>query len=298
MSQESTRPMRRRKTTARRSAMADPAHSATETQKAKATKVRTKPPRDMTQATRRVVPVMTEGKAGAETNRGDRSTPLQNRVDPFGQIFKSPARGLFMGNRGGRIHDPALQTLYPNRRWTSKAWICCSPTFKDRRRAVWKESYTELFFLDEVTALAAGHRPCFECRRRDARAFAAAFASGNGLSTSPTAGHMDKVLHEERLDLEAPGGRDKRLLVAFIDTLPDGAMIACDAPDRLAYAVRGEFVFPWSPQGWGPPIARPRRRLVTLVTPPSIVMALKAGYHPQWHESGSIAAFEQRAAGV
>ena len=96
--------------------------------------------------------------------------PLQNRVDPFGELFADRARGLFMGNRGGRLHT-AQRTL-TRRRWTSRAWICCVLDFNNRRRSVWGNSYTELFFLDEPTALAAGHRPCFECRRKDAEAFA------------------------------------------------------------------------------------------------------------------------------
>src|SRR5437763_8223894 len=96
--------------------------------------------------------------------------PLQNRVDPFGELVVSPARGLFMGNRGGRFHTHA-QTLTA-RRWVSRQWICCVLAFKGRHRDVWGRFYTELFFLDEPTALAAGHRPCFECRRRDAEVFA------------------------------------------------------------------------------------------------------------------------------
>jgi len=89
--------------------------------------------------------------------------PLQNRVSPFGELITTSARGLFMGNRGGRFHT-ADRTL-TSRRWASRQWICCRLQFKQRHRKVWGDSYTELFFLDEVTALAAGHRPCFECRR-------------------------------------------------------------------------------------------------------------------------------------
>lgn len=214
---------------------------------------------------------------------------MSNRVDPFGAIFARPARGLFMGNRGGRLHDPATRKLGP-RRWATKSWICCETSFKGRQREVWSDSYTELFFLDEVTALAAGHRPCFECRRKAAEAFAAAFARGNGLATPPPAAAIDKVLHEERID-RAPetrldrGPGDKRLYVAFIDTLPDGAVIACDGPDRRTYAVRGPVVLPWAAEGYGPPMVRPRGRLVTLVTPPSVVTTLAAGYRPVWHPS-------------
>lgn len=222
------------------------------------------------------------------------ASPLQNRVDPFGVVFQSPSKGLFMGNRGGRLHDPETRRLEGESRWASKSWICCETRFKDRAREVWGEGYTELFFLDEVTALAAGHRPCFECRRKAAVEFTAAFARGNGLGESPPVAHIDKVLHAERIDQETAPRRDKKLYVAFIDTLPDGAVIACDGPSRQAYAIRGGFVLPWSPEGWGQPIPRPKRQLVTLVTPPSIVMALKAGYRPVWHPSACTAAFEQR----
>ncbi len=100
--------------------------------------------------------------------------PLQNRVDPFGDLFADAARGLLMGNRGGRLHDG--QRKLGARRWTSKQWICCRLQFKNRHRQVWGNSYTELFFLDEVTAFAAGHRPCFECRREEAERFAGLFS--------------------------------------------------------------------------------------------------------------------------
>jgi hypothetical protein len=96
--------------------------------------------------------------------------PLQNRVSPFGELCAFSARGLFMGNRDGRFHTDA-KTLTA-RRWASPQWICCVLNFKGRRREIWGSSYTELFFLDEPTAFAAGHRPCFECRRKDAQAFA------------------------------------------------------------------------------------------------------------------------------
>jgi hypothetical protein len=115
--------------------------------------------------------------------------PLQNRVTPFGEIVAHPARGMVMGNRG-ILHDSGRR-LHPTRRWTHKTWICCLCEFKGRHRAVMTPGrYTELFFLDEATALAAGHRPCFECRRADANQFAAAWAHGNG-GPLPSAGDMD-----------------------------------------------------------------------------------------------------------
>src|SRR6476646_8354138 len=128
--------------------------------------------------------------------------PLQNRVTPFGELIASPARGTLLGNRGGRIHDDERKLTA--RRWTSKQWICCQLDFNNRHRKVWGDGYTELFFLDEVTALAAGHRPCFECRRADAKAFAEKWAEawGGGIPYAP---EMDEVLHAERLT-----GREKR----------------------------------------------------------------------------------------
>jgi hypothetical protein len=201
--------------------------------------------------------------------------PLQNRVDPFGELCAVPARGLFFGNRGGRIHGDD-RTL-TRRRWTSRAWICCRLAFKGRHRDVWGKSYTELFFLDEPTALAAGHRPCFECRRADAVGFAAAWGRAHVQGAPPRAGEMDVVLHAQRLD-----GRRKRRHRATLDDLPDGAMIAQgDEP----FAIRGDALLPWSFSGYGAPRPRPRSVEVDLLTPPAMVAALAAGFQPHWHPS-------------
>src|SRR5580765_2564976 len=127
--------------------------------------------------------------------------PLQSRVSPLGELFAAPARGTLMGNRGGRLHD--AQRKLSARRWVNRAWICCKLTFNDRHRKVWGNSYTELFFLDEVTAFAAGHRPCFECRRKEAEAFAGAWQQVFKLLARPRAGEMDLVLHAERLEERA-----------------------------------------------------------------------------------------------
>jgi len=201
--------------------------------------------------------------------------PLQNRVDPFGELAAVPARGLLFGNRGGRIHGEDRRLT--RRRWTSRAWICCRLAFKNRQRDVWGNGYTELFFLDEPTALAAGHRPCFECRRADALAFAAAWARGHRLKLPPRAGEMDAVLHAQRLD-----GRGKRRYRVAVDDLPDGAMIA--EGDR-PLAVRGDALLPWSFAGYGSPRPRPRAVEVDLLTPPAVISVLRAGYRPQWHPS-------------
>lgn len=193
--------------------------------------------------------------------------PLQNRVDPFGEIWPVEARGALMGNRGGKIHRND-RTLLP-RRWTSRRWIACVCEFKGRHREVFGAGYTELFFLDEPTALAAGHRPCFECRRAEAEAFRDALSPGVRLS----ADEMDLRLHEERLD-----GTKKRLHAAPIASLPDGAMIARDG---AAFLVRGEALWPWSFAGYGEPQARPGRGDADVLTPPTMLRALAGGYAPR-----------------
>lgn len=197
---------------------------------------------------------------------------LQNRVDPFGRLFADRARGLLMGNRGGRLHD--AQRRLGGRRWTSKQWICCRLDFKNRHREVWGDSYSELFFLDEVTAFAAGHRPCFECRRQDAERFVELFAHGERRARAAA---MDKVLHAERLS-----GKAKRLHRRDIDMLSDGAMIAIGDE---AFAVRGKHVLPWTPSAYAAPRPRPRGTQVDVLTPPSIVAVLEGGYSPLWHKS-------------
>jgi len=203
--------------------------------------------------------------------------PLQNRVDPFGELFATPERGLFMGNRGGRIH--ADERTLTKRRWVSPQWICCRLEFNNRHRKVWGDSYTELFFLDEVTALAAGHRPCFECRRQDAEHFAELWARTRGLPVRAMAPDMDKVLQAERLD-----GHAKRLHRRKIDRLPDGAMIAIEGEG--AFAVRAGALLRWMPSGYDARRPLPRDA-VEVLTPPAILSVLAAGYRPHWHPSGS-----------
>ena len=117
--------------------------------------------------------------------------PLRNRVDPFGELRADPARGLFMGNRGGRLHGDD-RTL-GRRRFVSRQWICCRLEFHGRHRQVWSDGYTELFFLDEPTAFAAGHRPCFECRRKDAEGFAECWQHALHLRARPRAAEMDRI---------------------------------------------------------------------------------------------------------
>ncbi len=205
--------------------------------------------------------------------------PLTNRVDPFGELFSNPARGLFMGNRGGRLHGDD-RTLGA-RRWVSRQWICCRLEFNNRHRKVWGDSYTELFFLDEVTALSAGHRPCFECRRQDAEAFAEHWRSAFDLRSRPRAAAMDERLHAERLD-----GRAKRRHRRLIGDLPDGALVALE---QGAFAVRGGSLLRWTPAGYDTRKRRPNGIAVDVLTPPAILAVLAAGYRPQWHPSAEAA---------
>jgi len=200
---------------------------------------------------------------------------LQNRVTPSGDLIAVPARGTLFGNRGGRFHTDA-RTLTA-RRWVSRRWICCVLDFKGRQRDVWGRYYTELFFLDEPTALAAGHRPCFECRRREAEAFAENWRAAHGRNVRPSADEMDDVLHEERLQ-----GRGKRTHRRVIDALPDGAFIALDGEP---FAVRGDELLHWTPQGYDTRKRRPRGLEVDVLTPPAILAVLSGDYRPRWHPS-------------
>ncbi|HEX9324676.1 MAG TPA: hypothetical protein VF913_21550 [Xanthobacteraceae bacterium] len=206
--------------------------------------------------------------------------PLQNRVTPAGELVAVTSRGLFMGNRGGRFHrdDRTLGA----RRWVSRAWICCVTQFKGRHRAVWENGYTELFFLDEPTALAAGHRSCFECRRGDALAFAASWAAARHEPVPPRAAEMDRVLHAERLD-----GRNKRRHPLPIDTLPDGAMLTLSGEPESVFALRSGHLLRWRPEGYDGSRPRPRDTLVDVLTPPSILGVLAQDYRPQWHPSAA-----------
>jgi len=198
--------------------------------------------------------------------------PLQNRVTPFGELVAIPARGTFTGNRG-IIHDPAARTLV--KRWSSKAWLVCVLEFQNRHRDVWAgRSWSELFFLDEATALAAGHRPCFHCRRAAANAFRAAWA---GDAPLPSAPEIDAVLHAQRLD-----HGEKRLhpIIGRPEDLPDGAMVA--AGERALIVVAESFA-EWSPGGYRKVADLPP--LDGLLTPPATVAALRRGYRPVTHPS-------------
>ncbi|CCV11846.1 hypothetical protein [Mesorhizobium sp. STM 4661] len=207
--------------------------------------------------------------------------PLQNRVDPFGAIHAVPERGLFTGNRG-IIHDPETKTLL-KKRWALQAWIICVCKFRDvrrepmgRNRPGGKAGWTELFFLDEVTALAAGHRPCFFCRRERATDFVGRFGAAFGIA-EPRAPMVDKRLHRERL---ASGGRPPA--ADELAGLPDGVMIA---DGGIAFALHNGKALRWSFAGYSEPVGFDRfaGRPLSLLTPATTLAVLRQGYEPVWH---------------
>lgn len=204
---------------------------------------------------------------------------LQNRVNPFGTLCAVTTRGTMMGNRGGRIHDPATKMI--TRRWASKRWIACVCVFKGRQRTVMGAGYTELFFLDEVTALASGHRPCAECRRDDFVQFSKLWCDAVSGGVMPKADDMDMLLHRERAVSGAgpqPISRDE------LARLPDGAMFAID---ETAYAMRKGVALRWHFEGYEKTILLDTGR-AQLLTPPALVKVLKAGYQPRWHSSAEV----------
>jgi hypothetical protein len=218
----------------------------------------------------------------------DSGRPLQNRVTPTGEIISHPARGLLMGNRGC-LHGSGRKL--GSARWRSKLWICCVLRWKDvRRDPMPPRRWTALFFLDEATALAAGHRPCAYCRREDYLAYARAWgrAVGQPAGDRPYAAHMDQVLHRERVQ---PRTRRQLTRTVPVAGLPDGVMVRLHGTDRAtpgggtALLVAGRLL-PWSWDGYRPPLRPPAT--VELLTPPASVAAIAAGYRPWVHPSATI----------
>jgi hypothetical protein len=205
--------------------------------------------------------------------------PLQNRVTPFGDIVAVSERGTLIGNRG-IIHDPATRTLL-RKRWTTNVWVTCRCDYKGIRRAVMAtRSWTELFFLDEATALAAGHRPCFLCRRDAAKAFQMAWAASHRGPLAP-ASQIDTVLHSERV---RSGAKRIHALTHEITDLPDGAMVAVG--DQAFVVAEGRPLL-WTAGGYLP-MSGPLR-VDGVLTPPATVAALRAGYRPKLHPSAKAA---------
>ncbi len=211
--------------------------------------------------------------------------PLQNRVCPTGEIVADPARGLMMGNRGC-LHGHGRELGVS--RWRSKLWICCVLDWNGVRRDPMPPGrWTALFFLDEATALAAGHRPCGYCRRPDYLDFGTAWQATRALAARPRAVEMDARLHAERVDRT----RRQRTHRRPLSGLPDGVIVrSASGPALLA----GGALLPWSPHGYGDPDRAPAGSdvLAEVLTPPSIVAAIEAGYRPMVHPSALAGAAE------
>ena len=207
--------------------------------------------------------------------------PRQNRVNPFGELIATSARGRFMGNRGV-LHDDAGRLTA--KRWSHNHWITCLLKFGDSeekpRPLMAPGCYTELFFLDEATSLAAGHRPCAECRRDDFNRFKRAWIDGNlivGLDGFVGVNTLDQVLHRERVT------RDRRKVTykAKLGELPDGVLVAFADNPGDAYLFWGGQVLRWSPEGYGKGVEADRSISVLVLTPASTVNAIQSGYRPQ-----------------
>jgi hypothetical protein len=204
--------------------------------------------------------------------------PLQNRVTPTGDFVADPGRGTFMGNRG-ILHDAVRQLGAA--RWRHRSWIGCQLNFKSRKRALMApRRYTELFFLDEATALAAGHRPCFECRRDAFRAFQSAWRQAFG-TPDCSAAAMDRVLHRARVE---PRTRRQIRSEATLDDLPDGVFVLLhEAPSPLL--VLGDRLLRWRAAGYASWRPRPTAIRCRVLTPAPTVAVLRAGYAPALHPS-------------
>jgi hypothetical protein len=205
--------------------------------------------------------------------------PLQNRVDPFGQLIRTTGRGAWMGNRG-LIHNEHQLIIRPFR---LKAWITCLLEFKGRRREVMTPNlYTELFFLDEATAFSAGHRPCAECRRADFNRFKAAWVQGNSLymyNIKTPIGEIDEILQRERIN---PNG-SKFTYKERLGNLPEGSFIEYNGKP---YMIREpNRVIHWTPFGYTDSIKLPLTTEVNVLTPKSIINSFQSGYIPQTAES-------------
>jgi hypothetical protein len=204
--------------------------------------------------------------------------PLQNRVDPCGAILALAARGTFMGNRGGALHNENREIV---RQYASRRWITCVLEFKGRRRSVMSPGrYTELFFLDEAVALAAGHRPCAECRRQRYNAFRRAWMQSiNWRHENPIlADEMDVELHRSRID----GRRGKVTYQARLSSIPDGCFIGME---DSSYLVWGDSLLLRSPEGYLKKRERPNQLTVTILTPEPTVRCIRGGYAPEVHKT-------------
>lgn len=205
--------------------------------------------------------------------------PLQNRVDPWGQLHAVKARGAWLGNRG-IIHNDKKEIVAP---WRGQSWVTCALSFEGIQRTIFSPgAYSELFFLDEATAFSAGHRPCADCRRERFKEFKAAWVKANPnlvKSPSPTIAEVDKVLHSER----AARGEGKVTFESKFKDIPSGVFIDIESKAWLNWEGR---LHEWSFTGYvSNQPAPPPSTEVRVLTPASIVRVLSAGFVPQTHAS-------------
>jgi hypothetical protein len=198
---------------------------------------------------------------------------LQNRVDPFGNFIVTRARGSWMGNRGVIHKDKQITSAFRH-----KAWITCVLEFKGRKRTVMTPGrWTELFFMDEATAFAAGHRPCFECRRSDALRFKSCWIKGNpqyAFTMETSINQIDEVIHRERIDR----GKKKVMHQRAPADVPEGTFVLMNNDPHM---VSKGKLHRWTPLGYEESVAMPDVSTFTVLTPHSIVNAFCAGYVPQ-----------------
>lgn len=206
-------------------------------------------------------------------------SPRRNRVDPFGDLHATPERGLFTGNRGCLVDEH--ETVVRHHR--GDLWICCVTEFEQRRVGLARPNrWTSLFFLDDAVALAAGHRPCGECRHAAYRAYRDGVTAGLGRSQPVSAGELNRRVRDERLSGRARGldRRDHRITwTSRAGDLPDGTVVVIDGTPHLVLTGAAR---PFSFAGWGDPRAIPNGPL-TVLTPPTSVLALAHGFVPTLH---------------
>ena len=199
---------------------------------------------------------------------------LQNRVDPFGNIIKTKARGSWTGTRG-ILHNDKQEILRP---FKLKAWLTCKLEFKGRKRKVMSpDRYTELFFLDEATAFAAGHRPCFECRRNDFKTFKFFWLKGNTeyeFNETTSIQKIDEILHSERIRRDS----SKVTYEESLDNIPNGTFISYN---NKPFLFLNKKIYEWAPFGYEKERDLPNAERLIILTPRSIVNTFRAGYIPQ-----------------
>lgn len=213
--------------------------------------------------------------------------PRQNRVNPFGELIATSSRGTLMGNRGC-LHDAEGQI---KRLYAKDAWIFCQlhpagSSSKEKRPIMSPGKYTELFFLDEATAFAAGHRPCNQCLRCRLEEFRQCWEQGNPEHLPKegriTVSRIDEVLHQERLNADL---HSKQMNKEWLSEVPVGCFVVLEQEDPQPYLVTKHSLIPWSAESYSQWVEQPKRKKVWVLTPPSIMKAIAAGFQPNVHPS-------------